>query len=556
MFTLLAEHRTTLNQLAGLIQEEQDYVAEIYSDADDITATLKYALQKVDEKFVVLFIGGFACGKTSMINALIGENLLPTVFLPETAIVYELHYGNQKRVTVYPKDDNPFDLREVTTDEILKYVSLCTEDVRITAKFEKMVIYWPLEILKDGVVLVDTPGINDPYSNDYIVNDYLPKADAIVYVMNLTHAYLRFDKDFLETINALGHKEIITAYTFYDTVENYCRGNFQKLRNLRKMLINYMLNHTELGEESVHFLDSIGGLDAKLEGDSEAWSKSGFKGFEDYLDRYLVESKGTAQVKEIIRVIVDRANKMISKEAEKRLQVARNYLLKVSKNYRKGLEERLPEIEQMVRKFITVELPQRIDLEDFQPETSLPMGLDQFNPDAKRNALQAIKNECECEILRRINLECKKWGIDTLSDYLKTLAKKSSAGKDFPVEPFVADKFLNTFPRYMFALNNLDTVQIKVRVAKYAKEFLQINSDKMINDIMSDVKDYVEKTCAGAEKILRDEVENTERLVRQMLEDEESDLAETIKAANAAVNKLKAIKDKALQIGRDYGISF
>ena len=180
MFTLLAEHRMTLNQLAGLIQEEQDCVVEIYSDADDITATLKYTLQKADEKFVVLFIGGFACGRTSIINALIGEDLLSTGFLPETAVLTELHYGSRKRITLYPKKgkweggDDPFDLCEVTTNEIRKYVSLYTEDaikaikqngddVRITAKFEKMVIYWSLDILKNGVVLVDTPRMNELY---------------------------------------------------------------------------------------------------------------------------------------------------------------------------------------------------------------------------------------------------------------------------------------------------------------------------------------------------------------------------------------------------------
>ena len=105
--------------------------------------------------------------------------------------------------------DAPFDLVKVTTEEISKYVSLSTEDAinsmernidgdasqsRINAKFEKMVIFWPLDILKDGVVLVDSPGINDPYSNDYIVNDYLPKADAIVYVMDSQHPYQRTEK--------------------------------------------------------------------------------------------------------------------------------------------------------------------------------------------------------------------------------------------------------------------------------------------------------------------------------------------------------------------------
>ncbi|MBQ6759776.1 MAG: dynamin family protein, partial [Selenomonadaceae bacterium] len=240
MSGMMVDHKATLNRLAGLIQKEKACAAEIYSEgsyADDKKQILDIASQKTGEEFIVLIIGAFSSGKTSMINALIGEDLLPTGFLPETAVLGELHYGSKKRITLYPKKgmweggDKPFDLREVTTEEISRYVSLSTEDAinsmeknidgdesqsRINAKFEKMIIYWPLDILKDGVVLVDSPGINDPYSNDYIVNDYLPKADAIVYVMDSQKAYTATDKNQLEMINALGRKNILTGYTFYD----------------------------------------------------------------------------------------------------------------------------------------------------------------------------------------------------------------------------------------------------------------------------------------------------------------------------------------------------
>ena len=249
MSTMMVDHKKILERLAGLIGEEKDCATQIYSDgfhAEDKKKILDIAGAKTGEEFIVLIIGAFNSGKSTMINALIGEKLLPTGFLPETAVLGELHYGQKKRITLYPKKgkweggDEPFDLSEVSTDEIRKYVSLSTEDAinameqndegnysdaRIDAKFEKMVIYWPLDILKDGVVLVDSPGINDPYSNDYIVNDYLPKADAIVYVMNSAQAYQGTDRTQLETINALGRKNIVTGYTFYDIVEKQTRRN-------------------------------------------------------------------------------------------------------------------------------------------------------------------------------------------------------------------------------------------------------------------------------------------------------------------------------------------
>ena len=151
---MMVEHKKALDSLAGLIQKEKACAAAIYSEgyyADEKKKILDIASQKTGEEFIVLIIGAFSSGKTSMINALIGENLLPTGFLPETAVLGELHYGSRKRITLYPKKgkweggNEPFDLREVTTDEIRKYVSLSSEDAInstwITTKFEKMVIY-------------------------------------------------------------------------------------------------------------------------------------------------------------------------------------------------------------------------------------------------------------------------------------------------------------------------------------------------------------------------------------------------------------------------------
>ena len=165
MSGMMVDHKKALNQLAALIEAEKGCAAEIYSEgsyADDKKQILDIASQKTGEEFIVLIIGAFSSGKTSMINALIGEDLLPTGFLPETAVLGELHYGTKKRITLYPKKgkweggDEPFDLREVNTEEISRYVSLSTEDAinsmeknidgdesqsRINAKFEKMVIY-------------------------------------------------------------------------------------------------------------------------------------------------------------------------------------------------------------------------------------------------------------------------------------------------------------------------------------------------------------------------------------------------------------------------------
>ena len=113
-----------LRHLAELIREEKECVAEIYSD-DFYAANRK--------KFGISWARRQTNRRVQLWQK-IGEELLPTGFLPETAVLGELHYGTKKCIAPYPKKvnweggDELFDLREVSADEIRKYVSLSTND--------------------------------------------------------------------------------------------------------------------------------------------------------------------------------------------------------------------------------------------------------------------------------------------------------------------------------------------------------------------------------------------------------------------------------------------
>lgn len=469
---MMEDHKKVLDRLAELIQKEEGCVTRIYSDPARVKALkdiLEIARNKTGEEFIVLIIGAFSSGKSSMINAMIGEELLPTGFLPETAILGELHYGEQKRITLYPKKgrweggDEPFDLKEATSKEIEKYASLSSDDAvnamaknamdedssnKIDSKFEKMVVYWPLEILKDGVVLVDSPGINDPYSNDYIVNGYLPHADAIVYVMDSQKAYQGTDKKQLSVINDIGLKNIVTGYTFYDIVVKQSGRQPEKLAKFRRQLISYMDSHTELGEASIHFLDSMEGLQAKMDGDREALRHSGFEGFENYLGNYLVEGKGRDQVKNMATTIIRQAGAMIrdagnlnsaaaqdvkelekkADDAEKQLQIVRSNSFNTGRNYRNHLENYLPRIKDKVTDFIH-NMPESVDLEGFEPETELPDGprkLWPFGENGARKRAKGIQEECQHELENRMNAAYRRWSNEVLGNDLKTAVEEST----------------------------------------------------------------------------------------------------------------------------------
>lgn len=123
----------------------------------------------------VPLVGGFNAGKSSLINAFINRNLLPTNIEPETAISYEMYYGQNERVELY-RDDKKID--EKPLDQIKSF------DVK-PGDIAK--VYVSTQVIKDlqnrGIIIVDMPGLDSGIQahNDAILK-YIDKGSAFVLV--------------------------------------------------------------------------------------------------------------------------------------------------------------------------------------------------------------------------------------------------------------------------------------------------------------------------------------------------------------------------------------
>ncbi len=482
MSTAVNKHKEVIARLCGIIEKEQEQIRIATPDKAAWIEALDKTKQKQAEKFTILIMGTFSSGKSSMINAFIGENLLPTGFLPETAVIGELHYSQQKSITMYPKKgkwkggDAPFQLDQATPEEIEKYASIDNEghmnskddeSNRIESPFEKMVITWPLEILKDGVVIVDSPGTNDPYSNDKIVQSYIPRADAMIYLMKGLDAYTMDDKKALEGINKVGIRNIVFGITYFDTVCQNYMGKEAKMQTFLNVIRSDCKKHTDLGDEGIHFIASLDGLKAKITDDHELLVKSGYDGLEKYIQKYLVENKGKDQVKNIAQSIRHTAQDMqkeaavlnaaMTKSAEevrrdinrakKELEIARNDAKNVKRSFRNTMENLKGPAKDKVQKFFAG-VANEIDLDDFEPVTELPSGLGKLNPLASKKAAEAMKEEYQKEFNRRLNKRVNEWIATQLSSYLQAETKEAAKKMRQSLEEFAAQ------------LNRIDSVMV------------------------------------------------------------------------------------------------
>ena len=85
------------------LMDVQSGVVYFVGSRKDLEEKLNTLVEKsAAQKFQIMVMGMFSSGKSSMINAFLGEKILPTKALPATALITEIKYGPKPKITVYP----------------------------------------------------------------------------------------------------------------------------------------------------------------------------------------------------------------------------------------------------------------------------------------------------------------------------------------------------------------------------------------------------------------------------------------------------------------------
>jgi len=127
--------------------------------------------------------GEFSAGKTTVLNALIGEEILSVAVEPTTAVPTRIRYGREFNIYVDRVEDGPLALfeddppfwtrfvgrRDILStlekqqDTIRDFLQRWTKEGEQANQVKRVVIELPLEWLKGGLELVDTPGVNNEF---------------------------------------------------------------------------------------------------------------------------------------------------------------------------------------------------------------------------------------------------------------------------------------------------------------------------------------------------------------------------------------------------------
>ena len=170
-------------------------VARLRDSGDLAPGSCKEIEDRLDAgTFNLVAVGQFKRGKTTLINALIGENLLPVGAIPLTSVVTILAYGETLAVRVLYEDGRE---EQISRDRLPEYVTERGNPNNAKGVREVEVTY-PSPWLKAGVRLVDTPGIGSVYEhNTDVALRFLPKADAVLFILSVEQPVSQAEREFL-----------------------------------------------------------------------------------------------------------------------------------------------------------------------------------------------------------------------------------------------------------------------------------------------------------------------------------------------------------------------
>lgn len=169
----------------------------------------------------IMVCGEFKRGKSTLINAILNEDICPTDESIATSSVSIIKYGNSHKVTRVFETNGTVKEEHIPFDQITQYAKGSNLDIDNTLM---LIIEIPNARLKDGLTVIDTPGVGglNP-RHKFLTLSALPKTDAVFYVVAVDEPLTTIELEFFkEEIlpNSKHHKIILNRIDLSDDIED------------------------------------------------------------------------------------------------------------------------------------------------------------------------------------------------------------------------------------------------------------------------------------------------------------------------------------------------
>jgi predicted GTPase len=247
-----------------------------------------------EDRFHLVVVGEFNHGKTTFVNALLGENALPVGVTPTTATIHHIRWAERAEAFVVSPagERRPLAFAEVKRFAVgggaLDAAPPAPEGTPAIADgdVDHLEIGYPAPLLRERILLVDTPGVNDlSLQRADITYSYIPRADAVLFLLDAGQILKESERVFLnDKLLKASRDKIVFVITKWDLLSS----------EEQREALAYAKNHlSALVKEPVVFPVSA---ETALAGNVTG---SGLPELVAHLTRFLAEERG--------RILLDNA---------------------------------------------------------------------------------------------------------------------------------------------------------------------------------------------------------------------------------------------------------
>ncbi|WP_310424134.1 dynamin family protein, partial [Chamaesiphon sp. VAR_48_metabat_135_sub] len=265
--------------------------------------------------FRLMVLGDMKRGKSTFLNALIGENILPSDVNPCTALLTVLRYGEEKKVTVHFKDGKPAESIDFSAFKT-KY----TIDPAEAKKLEESnqpafpdvdyaVVEYPLELLSKGIEIIDSPGLNDTEARNELSLGYLNNCHAVLFVLSASQPCTLGERRYLENYVKDRGLSVFFLINAWDRVKEslidpddateMAEAEGKLNRVFKANLAEYCaVDGYDIYDERVFSLSSITALRRRIKDKDADLEGTGFPPFINALNTFLTQERAIAELRQ------------------------------------------------------------------------------------------------------------------------------------------------------------------------------------------------------------------------------------------------------------------
>jgi hypothetical protein len=447
--------------------------------------------------FWIAVVGEIKRGKSTFINALLGQEILPLDIEPCSATLTRVTYGLDSYVEVEFKDGHQ---EKIEIEKLSEYVTQLTPEAEATAaNVKEAVVYYPAKYCRNNVDIIYTPSLDDDSSMVTVTLSVLPKVDVAIMVIMAQVPFSEVERDFLQNkllTSDLGRIIfVVNGIDRCNRTEDADKVIAIVQKRIEKCVLEraaqqwgkdsteYEVYRKKIGKPKVFGLSASQALKAKINNDDELLAKSRFTEFEQALEEFLPKERDAITLQVSLNLAIASSAEILSV-----INIQENALNMKLEEFERAYGTSIKEISEIRQR--RKEEMQLIDQAAENIKLNVRPLLNKLEDDLKQTAIQAIDStKITPEELSNKKVLTKKLG-DKVSSSLRNSVQK------------LVDKIQSEFE----AASNCQKNSIEETIAdvdSFAKVIISIDSLVMRIAVISSfiVDGWLTKLVFGSESV-------------------------------------------------------